>query len=167
MNDTNVKKLPFEAIKVIESSPSRLVILDPPNLTFGVWLLFLAAVALGIAILVASSTGLRFAAFPLLFTLLLAVLGLSLATSKATYTLSREDGLLHIQRYSWGMKKKETLYRLGDIRYVTVETIKYAHILTVILNSGESFNLGNGSNRQGYYGAAEAINNFLGVQRQQ
>jgi hypothetical protein len=158
---------PSEAIQVIESSPSRLVILDPPNYAFGVWLLFLAAVALAITVFVARGSGLGFAVIPLAFALLLGALGSYLATGKTTYTLSREDGLLHIQKCVWGLKRKETALRLADIRRVTVETMKYAHILTVVLKSGESFNLGNGSDRQGYYGATEAINYFLGVPQQQ
>jgi hypothetical protein len=143
------------------------VILDPPNYTFGAWLLFVAAVALGIAIFVVRSSGLGSAAMPLVVALLLGAFGSYLATGKTTYTLSREDGLLHIQKCVWGMKRKESLLRLADIRRVTVETMKYAHILRVVLNSGESFNLGDGSDRQGYYGAADAINDFLGVPRQQ
>jgi hypothetical protein len=158
---------PSNAIRVIESSSSRLVILDPPYYGFGVWLFFLAAVTLGVAVLVAHGAGLRFAAIPLVFALFLAAFGLFGLTGKTTYTLSRGDGLLHIQKYSWGIKRRETRLRLADIRRVTVETWQYSHILTVILNSGESFNLGNGSNRQGYYGAADAINDFLGVPRQQ
>jgi hypothetical protein len=158
--------LPPEAIQIIESDPLRLVILDPPNYSFGIWLLVLATGALALGIVVARNTGIGFGIIPLLVALGLAVFGSYLATSKRTYILSRQDGLLRIEKYAWGMKGKETSLPISNIRRVTVENIRFNHILTVVLKSGNSFNLGDGSNRQGYFGAADAINDFLGVARQ-
>jgi len=159
--------LPPEAIQVIESSPTRLVILDPPFYSFGLWLAFLAALAFALTIVVALKIRLGFGVVPLVFAIVLAGIGSFLCTAKTVYTLSRSDGALRTETYAWGIKRGESKLPLETIRRVNVETIEYNHILTVILNTGESFNLGNGSNRQGYYGAADAMNNFLGVPVQQ
>ncbi len=159
--------LPSEAIQVIENSQMRVVVVDPPYYSFGVWVLFLATCALAIAVvLLVRGVSVGFAAIPFVIALSLAAFGSFLATSKTSYTLSRQDGLLRIQSSAWGMKRKETTMPLADVRRVTVETFQYSHILTVILKSGESFNLGDGSNRQGYYGAADAMNDFLGAPRE-
>jgi hypothetical protein len=158
---------PSDAIQVIENSAAKVVILDPPAYAFGVWILFLATCTLAGAIaLLVNDLGVGFAAIPVVIALSLAAFGSYLATSKTVYTLSKQDSLLRTQNYRWGMKSKETALRLADIRRVIVETIQYSHILTIVLNSGENFNLGNGSNRQGYFGAADAINDFLGVPRE-
>lgn len=158
---------PPEAIQVIENSQSKVVIVDPPSYSFGLWILFLATCALALAIvLLVKGLGVGFAAIPLVVAILLAAFGSFLATSKSTYTLSRQEGTLKIEHYAWGTKRRESALRLSDIRRATVETFQYSHILTLILNSGETFNLGDGSNRQGYYGAADAINDFLGVPRE-
>lgn len=159
--------LPPEAIQVIENSQSKVVIVDPPNYSFGLWLLFLATCALAVGIvLLVRGLGVGFAALPFGVALALAAFGSFLATSKSTYTLSRPDGTLKIEHFAWGMKRKESSLRLSDIRRATVATFQYSHILTLVLNSGEDFSLGDGSNRQGYYGAADAINDFLGVPRE-
>jgi hypothetical protein len=159
--------LPTEAIQVIENSQMRVVIVDPPSYSFGLWVLLLATCALAVAVvLLVRGMGVGSAAIPFFIALSLAAFGSFLATSHTTYTLSRQDGLLRIQSSAWGVRRKETAVRLADIRRVTVETVDYSQILTVVLNSGESFNLGNGSNRQGYYGAADAINDFLGAPRE-
>lgn len=155
--------LPPEAIRVIENSRTRLVVLDPPFYSFGLWLAFLAAVALVLMFVVAVKIRLAFGVIPLIFAIVLGGLGSFLCTNRTVYTFSRENGTLRTQNYAWGMKRNDTSLPLDSISRVTVETIQYNHVLTVILTSGESFNLGNGSNRQGYYGAADAINNFLEV----
>ena len=158
---------PPESIQVLENTHAKVVILDPPYYSFGTWILFLATCALVIGVvLVVRDVGTPFALLPFVIALVLALFGSYLATKKTTYTFSREDGLLRIQKQVWGRNRPETALRISDIRRATVETDKFSHILIIVLNSGESFSLGDGSNRQGYYGAADAINDFLGAPRE-
>jgi hypothetical protein len=103
-----------------------------------------------------------FAVILLLLTVALFVFGSYLSTSKTTITLAREDGLLRIQKQVWGFKKPEASLRIADIRRAAVETLKYSRTLTVVMKSGESYALNDGSDRQGYQGAVDAINDFLG-----
>ena len=155
---------PPEAIRVVVNTPSKVVIVDPPYYSLGAWMLFLASCALviGVVLLV------RSIAPPIAWLLFLVTVGLGLfgsylITSKTTITLTREDGWLKSQKEYLGMKRPETGLRLTDVRRVTVETVRYSHRLVLIMKSGDSFAVEDGSNRQGYYGAADAINDFLGV----
>jgi cobalamin biosynthesis protein CobD/CbiB len=155
---------PPEAIEVLERTDSRLIILDPPYYSFGAWVLFLGAtsLAIGIVLLV------RHAIPPLAWMLsglsvLLFLFGSYLFTNKTSITLSRNDGMLTVQNAFWGINRPQSTLPLTDIRRATVETLKYARTIIVVMKSGQSFALANGSNRDGYYGAADAINSFLGV----
>lgn len=158
---------PPEAIQVLEHSQSRVVILDPPYYSFGTLMLCFGFATLAGGIFFTMRH--MMAAFTvILFGLTIAffLFGSFLATKKATITLMREDGLLHIQRQFCGIKRPEASLRVADIRRVTVETLKYSRTLTVVMKSGESYALNDGSDRQGYQGAADAINDFLGVPAQ-
>lgn len=158
---------PPEAIQVLEHSQSRVIILDPPYYSFGALMLFFGFVTLaGGIFLLARNLMAAFAVMLLVLTVALLIFGSYLATNKTLMTLSREDGLLRIQKQSWGFKRSEKAIRTADMRRVTVETLKYSRILTVVMKSGESYSLGNGSDRQGYQGAADAINDFLGAPAQ-
>lgn len=155
---------PPEAIRVVVNTPAKVVIVDPPYYTLGTWMLFLALCALlatgfFLARNIAPPVGWLF----LLVTLGLGLFGAYLVTSKTTITLTRDDGWLKSQKEFWGMKRPETGVHIADVQRVTVETMKYSHRLVLIMKSGDSFAVEDGSNRQGYYGAADAINGFLGV----
>ena len=167
MEGFTLTMFPPEAIQVLEHSQSRVVILDPPYYSFGTLMLCfgLATLAGGIFFTVRHLMA-AFTVVLFVLTIALLLFGSYLATKKSTITLSREDGLLHIQRQFWGIKRPEASLRTADVRRVTVETLKYSRTLTVVMKSGESYALGDGSDRQGYQAAADAINDFLGVPAQ-
>jgi len=155
---------PPEAIRVVVNTPSKVVIVDPPYYSFGTWMLFLGLCALlAGAFLIARSSVPAAGYLFLLVTLGLGLFGSYLITSKTTITLTRDDGWLKSRKEFWGMKRPETGVHIADVQRVTVETMKYSHRLVLIMKSGDTFGVEEGSNRQGYYGAAEAINGFLGV----
>ena len=91
-----VTMLPPEAIQVIDRQ-TKVVIVDPPSYAFGLWVLFLAACVAVAIVLLARGLGVGFAALPFVVALALAAFGSFLATSKSTYTLSRQDGTLKIK----------------------------------------------------------------------
>lgn len=158
---------PPEAIQVLEHSQSRVVILDPPYYSFGtIMICFGVATLAGGIFLTMRHVMAAFSIVLFVLTLGLLLFGSYLATKKSTVTLSKQDGLLHIQRQFWGMNRPEASLRSADIRRATVETLKYSRTLTVVMKSGESFALGDGSDRQGYQGAADAINDFLAAPAQ-
>lgn len=159
---------PSEAIQVLENSSSGVVILDPPYYSFGAYMFFLAICMGGLAYFLLSRGGVL-ASIGLPFIVLaiaLAVFGSYLLTSKRLITLSRSDGVLRIEKSTWGMRRLESTIPLDQIRRVTVENVRFSHYIVAVMKSGESFRLGDGSNRQGYYGAVDAINSFLGVSGQ-
>jgi hypothetical protein len=159
--------IPSSAIQVVENTHARVVVLEPPYYSFGALLLFFALGMLVLGTVLLSRRNMAIIVYTFFLTgTLLGLFGAYLATKKTTFTLSRDDGLLRVQTCAWGIRRSERVVSLDDIRRVTVETYKYTHVLTVVLNSGESFGVGDGSNRQGYYGAADIMNDFLGAPRQ-
>lgn len=155
---------PPEAIRVVVNTPSKVVIVDPPYYSLGTWMLFLGLCALLAGVFLASRSSVPVAGW--LFILVAVGLGLFgtyLISSKTTITLTRDDGWLKSQREYWWIKRPDTGVRIADVRRVTVETMKYSHRLVLVMKSGEGLAVEDGSNRQGYYGAADAINDFLGV----
>jgi hypothetical protein len=152
---------PPEAIQVIERTP-RVVIVDPPYYSFGSWTLFLAVLSLGLAIFLYS----RDLMVPggwlaLLFALGLAIFGTFLVTSQSRITLSHKDGMLIVEKTSFGMTRTQATMKLSDIKRAVVGTAKYSHMIMVVLIDGQEYALGAGSNRQGYHGAVEAINDYI------
>ena len=155
---------PSESIQVLENTPSRVVILDPPNYAFGTYMLVLGACGAAIAIFLLYRRSLLPLGWMLmLIGFLLGVFGFYLLTNKRVITLSRSEGTLKIEKSAWGATRLQAMVPLNTIQRATVETVKYSRILMVVMRSGESYALGDGSNRQGYYGAENAINGFLGV----
>jgi hypothetical protein len=154
---------PSEAIQVLERSPSRVVILEPPYYSMGIWLFFLALLFGAAAAFLfykgfLPALGIMFG----LVVLGLGVFGTYLMTSKRLITVSRADGLLEVRTSSFGRTRVEGTLALDQVRKVVVENNRYANSLVVVKKSGEALSLDNGTNREGYYGAAEAINELLG-----
>jgi hypothetical protein len=159
---------PSEAIRVVVNTPSKVVIVDPPYYSLGTWMLFLASCTMIICFILLRRSIMPPVTLLLLFvTLGLGLFGGYLISSRTTTTLTKEEGWLKSQRELYGIKRPETGVRLSDIRRVTVETVQYNHRLMLIMKSGDNFAVGDGSNRQGYYGAADAINDFIGAPRAQ
>ena len=155
---------PSEAIQVLENSPSGVVILDPPYYSFGAYMFFLALCSGGLAYFLYHRQILA-SLVPMLAVLALALAGFGsfLFTSKRLISLSRSDGMLRVERSKWGVKSLESTLALNQIRRTTVGSVRFNNFIVVVMQSGESFKLTDGSNRKGYYGAVDAINHFLGV----
>jgi hypothetical protein len=155
---------PSESIKVLENTPSRVVIWDPPNYSFGAYMLFLGLFGIAIAVFLFYRRSLLPVSCMMLLTgVLLGVFSIFLLTNQRTITLSRPEGTLKIEKSSWGSKRVVAVLPVNTIQRVAVETIKFNRRLIAVMKSGESFSLGDGSNRDGYYGAENAINGFLGL----
>ncbi|HUA20142.1 MAG TPA: hypothetical protein VMB25_15445 [Bryobacteraceae bacterium] len=138
------------------------MILDPPSYSAGAWIVFIA-VCVGLVGLFLLFRGfLPAMGMLLLVSFGLGALGAYLMTSKRVITLSRADGTMKIASSAFGRNKLEATFPLDQIRKVVVENVHFTHSLVAVTKSGDSFPLGDGSNRQGYYGAADAINDFLG-----
>jgi hypothetical protein len=159
---------PSESIRVLENTPSRVVILDPPNYSFGAYMLFLGLCGAGIAIFLFYRRSLIPLGYMLVLVAgLLGAFGIYLLTNQRLITLSRPDGTLKLEKSAWGLTHVQATISFNTVQRATVETVKYSRMLVVIMKSGESFALGDGSNRDGYYKAENAINDFLGVAAEQ
>lgn len=156
---------PSEAIQVLENTPSRVVILDPPYYSLGAIILIVAICIGSVACFLLFRGGvLTFIGLPfIVMAVILTVFGSFLLTSSRLITLSRSEGVLRIERSKWGMKSLEATIALNQIRRAAVGNVHFSNFIVIVMQSGESFRLGEGSNRQGYYGAVDAINHFLGV----
>ncbi len=154
---------PPEAIQVLERSPSRVAILDPPYYSAGALVLFFAVIVGGVAIFLFYRGFVPPVAVMLsLICLALGAFGSYLTTSKRMISLSRADGMLRVQKGAFGMSHPESAVPLDQIRKAIVENVRYTHTLVIVMKSGDVYSLGNASDRQGYFGAAEAINDLLG-----
>jgi hypothetical protein len=155
---------PPETIQILERGQSRVVVSDPPYYTFAAIVIAFAVLLIIVGAVLILRTPLPQAGWIVVAVALIpTVVGLYMATSSTLITLAKDDGLMRIQRHSWGMRRAEQTVRSADIQRVTVERARNARLLVIVTKSGASIPAGNGSNRQGYYGAAEAINEFLGV----
>jgi hypothetical protein len=154
--------LPSEAIQVIENTRSRIIVLDPPYYSFGIYLLVLGiiSVTLGLVLFFRHNAA-SFAVTLVIVAVPLLAFGSFLMTAQRMIIMSRTDGALTLKKSKWGLTSSVTL-PLEQIRRVTVETIGYNQSLVIVTKAGESFSLGNGSNRKGYNGASDAMNDFLG-----
>jgi hypothetical protein len=158
---------PSSAIRVIESSSSKLVILDPPYYSFAAQLLVMSALAT-LVFLVLTRTQIyqemRYKWWIPFIISCFVVLALGMLASRAYITLSRETGKMTVQRWICGIPQRRTEFPLDAIRYVSVENFSGARVVTVVLKSGEAFQLGNFTDQGGQFGAVDAINDFLGRQ---
>jgi hypothetical protein len=154
--------LPFEAIQVLEHTPSRVVILDPPYYSLAIIVLAFAACAGAVAAFLYLRQMVVPSALLLLIFLVLAGFGSFLMTRKRLISLDRSNGLLKIEKTTWGVSSVQATLPLDQIQKAIVENVRYTHSLVVVVKSGEAFALGGSSDRQGYFGAVDAINDFLG-----
>jgi hypothetical protein len=159
--------LPSSALKVVDQSPAKLVIVDPPNYLVGFILGVVAVLILAVAIFLfryhdARRIGAYFGiALSLLFLFIAAWSG----TGETTLTLSRDTGILEVQPTSLGSADHATQIPLSKIKRANVETLPSTRRLVLILDAAEPVTLVDASGRDGYYQAADAINNFLHVSK--
>src|SRR5262245_63792656 len=113
---------PSEAIKVIERTP-RVVIVDPPQYSFGVGMLCFAIVRLGAAAFFYSRNLMAPNGWASLAVgVALGLFAIFLVTSHRRITLSRSDGKLSVEKSSFGMTSTEGTATLSNIKHATVET---------------------------------------------
>ena len=159
--------MPSWAIQVVEQSPSRLVIAEPapawiggPVLGIGLILVVVAIFKPGAFLMSPMAARvvrgvLALAAMPFL------LLGWGILKSDWQATLDRPSGLLTVERRTFGARRSAE-FRLAEIDRATVEAGRASRRVVVMLKSGAAVRVTGYSNRQGHYGVAKAINDFLG-----
>jgi len=160
--------LPSSAIRVIENTSSRLVILNPPYYSLGFNFLLLCTVsALGFFLLTRTKiyTMMKFRWIIPSIICVFVVVALSLLFSKSYITFSKETGKMLVQRWSAGIPRGTVEVPLDQIKYVTVENFSGARTMTVVLTNGDTVRLGNFTDQGGEFGAVDTINGFLGRSR--
>lgn len=150
---------PFSAIRVIESTPSRLIVSDPPSYLVGVILLL---VVILIATLLFRQRGQSSGVVLWIVLIPLLIGSLNALTSHAELDFSREKNTLTVKQWRFGVAREIAVVPMDTVRNATVETSRGARRLIVVLNSGRVLTPSSGNVRAGYYEAANAINDFLG-----
>lgn len=159
--------IPSSAIRVVESSSSKLVIFDPPYYAFAVQLFIMCAIsAVGYFIFTRTQLyqEMRYKWFPLAIIGGFVLLALGMASSRAYITLSRETGKMTIRRWICGIPRGQSEIDLAKIRRASVENSQGARVITVVLTDGSAIQLGSFTDQGGQFGAADAINHFIGYQ---
>jgi hypothetical protein len=157
---------PFSPVQVVEQTPSRLVVVDPPYYLAGICLTaasLLLAAFLWMQVDDADPQG-RIGWPALVMAAPFLLIGLLLLTNVTTATLSRASNTLRIDRSYLGMVLRRREFPLSEVRCASVGTDQQTRRLAFVLVSGEEVWLGSFTDRKGYYAAADAINAFLGGQ---
>jgi hypothetical protein len=154
------------AIRIIERTPSRLVILDPPSYVFGSVFLAIGIVFVLFALPFGRGTD-GPAKFNWLAALMAApflLVGLINLTGQTTTTLSRETGNMMVDARYIGLRFSNANVPLTSVRQATVESGgRGSRRLVAVLENGHVILLTGNTDRQGHYEAAIAINEFLGI----
>lgn len=151
------------AIEVIERTPWRLVILDPPYYLLGAGLIATSLVALPFLWFLGSRYGVLSKA--LLWWVVVSIpfvaAGLALCTGRTVVTFSRETSRVSIERRYVGFAVRSRGYPLDHIARAAVETARAGRSLILLTRAGSPIVLTSITDRGGYYEAAQAINQFL------
>jgi len=159
--------MPSWTIQVVEQSPSRLVIAESAPAWIGGPVLGIGLILVVIAILnpgafLMSQMAARvvrgvlvLAAMPCL------LVGWGILKSDMQATFDRPSGLLTVERRTFGVRRSAE-FRLAEIDRATVEAGRASRRVVVMLKSGAAVRVTSYSNRQGHYGVAKAIHDFLG-----
>lgn len=150
------------AIRVIEQTPARLVVLEPPY-TVGYVLAVGGILWLLIAWFILSGPRARAWAYLALMGpgLLLALAGFATATWTRTVTFSRPSGQILTQSRVFGISLGASSRPLSEAVYADVVQIDVTRNIMLHLHSGSAVPLFTNSDRHGQYEAAHAINQFL------
>jgi len=143
---------------VVESTPTRLVILDPPYYLGG-GILVLIGIILGAVLLnlrIQNSTRVA-----MIVTIPIFVAGIGALTSQTTMTFSRETGTASIQRHWFGIPRNKIEVPLDSVRYATVQTQRGSRRFAIVLSSGRVLAPGSATTQGGEYDVTNAINDFL------
>lgn len=154
--------IPSSAIQVIERTPDRLVVLDPPYYLVALLVLL---ISLGTAlqfVRVMAGQVTRVSRMGLLLTVPFLLAGLGLLTSRTRVTFSRQAGIVTVERKRCGilLPRKEIL--LSDVRRAQVQIgARRTQCLILVFRSGSTMELTNFGTQGGRTEAANAINAFL------
>jgi len=159
--------LPSSALRVVHQAPSRLVIVDPPNYVLGVIFGIVAVLIVALAIfLFRYHDARRIGAYLAIgLSLLFLLIAAWSSTGETTSTFSRDTGMLEIQSTSLGSADPAKQIPLSKIKRANVETTVSNRRLVLILDAAEPVTLVEASSREGYYQAADAINDFLQLKK--
>jgi hypothetical protein len=154
---------PFSPIRIVEKTPSRLVIVDPPFYLAGG---MFALVSVGMAALSlwkdSDVTPVEQIGWPaLILALPFLVITAALLGGSTRLVLSRETRLFAMdKRYFWFFAKRMVM-PLDELRSASVVNSDWTRQLQLQLSSGAVVTTGSLSDRRGYTDAANAINEFL------
>jgi len=155
--------IPSPAIRVVEQTSSKLVLLYPPNYLFGGMLLLVSLLLLFLTLVLYRiqvrepkvnwlTTGLG---------IFFILLGLLYSSNHTVFTFSREAGRLSISRSIFGITSRDTDVPLQDIRKAAVETTGNQRRLVLVMNSGSVLRMTFSTRQASYYATADVINAFL------
>src|SRR5438094_7632681 len=126
--------LPSSAIRVVESTPSRLVIIDPPFYTLGIGFLICSIVAAAIWLRPGSSPDQRrFSWWAVVAIGPILLSGIGLLTSTTRIILSAHEGTVKIDRRYFGLFHSGQQFPTGELRQVSVETSEGYRSLVFVL----------------------------------
>lgn len=155
--------LPSSALHVVERTPTKLIVMNPPYYWIGlIFLLIGLFLTLGMFAKGPAGTraGLNWVA--LIFAVPFLLFGLAQLTGGTIATFSRErNNLIVVKRY-FGISRKLTEVPLPSVRRAVVEGGgRRTQRLVIIAGSGNPVALGGYTTQAGYYEVADAINGFL------
>jgi hypothetical protein len=150
------------AIRIIEQTPGRLVILEPPY-TVGYVLAVGGILWLLVAWFFLSGPRARAIAYIALLGpgILLALAGFATATWTRAVTFSRPDNQILTQTRVFGINLAASARPLSDAAYADVVQVDVTRNILLHLHSGSAVPLFTNSDRHGQHEAAQAINQFL------
>lgn len=156
--------LPSSAIQVLESTPTRLHIYCPPNFGLAVvWMVGSFVCAL-LYLWLGHQQGKKLG-FWWLMPVGAACVGIFLISTFGNVVLSTaNNSFMMSERYLFIIRSEHAL-PLKDLQEAVVETNEGGtHLLNFVFRSGPEVPLGLGfMNRDGYYQAANAVNNFIAM----
>jgi hypothetical protein len=155
--------LPSSAIQVVERTPWRLVVVDPPYYLLGLGFLALCAVSLPVALVVGVKYDVikKVVVWWAITSLPFLIAGVVFSTGKTIVTFSRENGTLTIARSYIGISLRSRQFPLDQPVKAVVETARAGRSLILLTRAGPPITLTTVTDRGGYYEAADAINEFL------
>ena len=155
--------VPFSAIKILENSPTQLVVNDPPYYIAGAAFLVasLAVSCLGF-LRSGNEPGSRIGWPSLVMAAPFLIIAIVLGTYQTTLTFSRASGNLTVTRTSVFLWKRSEQIPLSSVERSYVSANDNSRRLNIVLSSGRIIGVGTHTDRQGYFDADAAINAFLG-----
>lgn len=155
---------PSSALHVVERTPSRLVILNPPYYWVGG--IFLVVGLFIVAAVLVPQKGPDLGSSTKLIGVLFAVPFLAVAawllTNRTTVTFSRDTGAMTVDHARFGFHHSRLQIPIEDVDKASVAPMHAGSWrLEVMLRSGEPVMIGGQTTQKGYFDTAKAINDFL------